>query len=101
MKQATERQHQGEAAARRRETRRYGFRPAFFDFATQRLYLSRFADGRLAPVHLLDGLPDEAVVDRAASGRVLTPRASLVAGFERDGDFYTREAAAKVLAGLL
>ena len=33
-----------------------GFRPAFYDFATQRIYPSRFADGRLAPFHLLDGL---------------------------------------------
>ena len=47
-----------------------GFRPAFYDFATQRIYPSRFADGRLAPCHLLDGLPDEVIADRTASGRV-------------------------------
>jgi hypothetical protein len=32
------------------------------------VYLSRFADGRLAPVHLLDGLPDSVVLARGACG---------------------------------
>ena len=60
------------------------FRPAFLDFSTMTVYLSRFADGRLAPVHLLDGLP----ADVAA-------KATLVSGFERGGFFYTRRAVAK------
>ncbi len=51
-------------------------------------------------MHLLDGLPDEVVVDRARSGRVLRTRASLVAGFERKGMFYTRKAAARAVAAL-
>lgn len=80
--------------------RDYGFRPAFFDYASQRLYLSRFADGRLAPLHLLEGLPEEVVVDRAPNGRVLSVRASLVSGFERNGLFYTRKAAARAVAAL-
>jgi hypothetical protein len=82
------------------ENRDYGFRPAFFDYASQKLYLSRFADGRLAPLHLAEGLPDEVVVDRAPNGRALATRASLVAGFERNGMFYTRKAAARALAAL-
>ena len=75
-----------------------GFRPAFLDFATLTLYPSRFANGRLAPFHLLDGLPDEVVTDRLASGRVVTAKASLIAGFERGGYFYTRQAAARACA---
>ena len=82
---------------RSQENRGLGFRPAFFDYASQRLYLSRFADGRLAPIHLLDGLPEEVIVDRAPSGRVIAARASIVAGFERNGFFYTRKAAAKAI----
>ena len=78
----------------------FRFRPAFFDFATQKLYLSRFADGRLAPLHLRDGLPEELIVDRAPSGRVIAVRASLVSGFERNGVFYTRKAAARAAAAL-
>ena len=82
------------------ENRDYGFRPAFFDYASQTVYLSRFADGKLAPMHILDGLPEEVVVDRTPTGRVLRTRASLVAGFERNGMFYTRKAAARAVAAL-
>ena len=85
---------------RSEENAHAAFRPAFFDFASQRLYLSRFADGREAPMHLLDGLPEEVIVDRACSGRVIAVRASLVAGFERDGCFYTRKAAARAVAAM-
>ena len=72
-----------------------GFRPAFYDFATQKIYPSRFADGRLAPFHLLDGLPDEVIADRAPNGRVVSAKATLLSGFVRDGFFYTRSAAAR------
>jgi hypothetical protein len=75
-----------------------GFRPAFFDPSTFAIHLSRFADGRLAPVHLLDGLPDEVVVDRSASGRAVAAKACLIPGFERDGFFYTRESTARACA---
>ena len=74
-----------------------GFRPAFFDFCTQRIYLSCFRNGMPAPVHLLDGLPDEVVIDRTEDGRVLGTRATLIAGFVRNGYFYTRSAAARAV----
>ena len=74
-----------------------GFRPAFFDYATHTIYPSRFRDGRLAPFHLLEGLPDAAVAIRSPDGRVIAAKATLVAGFERKGFFYTRSAAAKAV----
>lgn len=74
-----------------------GFHAAFLDCATMTIYLSRFRDGRLAPMHLLDGLPEEVVVDRAASGRVVAAKATLVCGFERNGFFYTRSSAARAV----
>jgi hypothetical protein len=80
---------------RSQENAGLGFNAAFLDFDTMTIYLSRFRDGRRAPMHLLDGLPDEVVVDRAASGRVVAAKATLVSGFERDGFFYTRSAAAR------
>ena len=83
---------------RSEENRGLGFRPAFLDFATQTIYPSRFADGRLAPFHLLDGLPDEVIVDRTPSGRVLAAKATLISGFVRNGFFYTRTAAARAVA---
>ena len=75
--------------------RHLGFRPAFLDVATMAIHESRFADGRLAPFHLLDGLPDEAVVRRSPLGRVLAAKSTLVSGFVRNGFFYTRAAAAR------
>lgn len=75
-----------------------GFRPAFLDVATCTIYPSRFADGRPAPFHLLDGLPDAVVTDRLPSGRVVAAKATVISGFERDGFFYTRTAAARAVA---
>jgi hypothetical protein len=75
-----------------------GFRPAFLDFETQTIYECRFANGLPAPFHVLDGLPDEVVVDRTASGRVVAAKATLISGFVRNGFFYTRTAAARAAA---
>jgi len=75
--------------------RRLGFRPAFLDTATMRIHSSCFAGGAPAPFHLIDGLPPEAVVERAANGRVLRAKATLISGFERGGFFYTRTATAR------
>jgi hypothetical protein len=80
------------------ENCRFGFRPAFLDFATQVIHESRFANGRLAPFHLLEGLPEDVILERAPSGRVLAAKASLITGFVRNGYFYTRRAAARALA---
>lgn len=70
-----------------------GFRPAFYDYATGAVYLSRGADGWLSSEHVLDGLPDEAVAVRSDCGRVIAAKATLLAGFERRGYFYTQPAA--------
>jgi hypothetical protein len=72
------------------ENRGAGFQPAFLDRRTGLVYLSQFPDGSPAPVHLLDGLPPQLVVQRTASGRVAAVRDSVVAGFVRDGRFLTR-----------
>jgi hypothetical protein len=80
---------------RSQENRALGFRPAFMDSETFAVYPSRFADGRPAPFHLLDGLPAEVVLTRTSSGRVATVKSTLVSGFTLDGEFYTRDAAAR------
>ena len=88
------RQHRGTGGVSRGNSS-LGFRPAFFDYATHTIFASRFRDGRPAPFHLLEGLPDAAVAIRAPDGRVVAAKATLVAGFERNGFFYTRSAAAR------
>jgi hypothetical protein len=71
-----------------------GFLPAFRDLETGRVELSRRDDGVVAPIHLLDGLPEEWVVTHSAAGGVSAVKATVVAGFLREGRFYTREEAA-------
>ena len=93
-----ENQVHAETGGRSEDTCGLGFKPAFLDFATQKVYPCRFANGMPAPFHLLDGLPDEVVVDRAPSGRVVCAKATLISGFVRNGFFYTRTAAAKAAA---
>lgn len=74
-----------------------GFLPAFADMHTGATHLSCFADGRPAPVHLLDGLPSDWVVARSPDGRVTAVKDAVVAGFVREGRFYTREQAAEAM----
>jgi hypothetical protein len=74
-----------------------GFVPAFFDEAQGRTYRSRFANGTPAPIHLLDGLPEELVLERSPAGAVKAVKRSLISGFLRDGCFYTREEAAALV----
>jgi hypothetical protein len=81
------------------ENQAFDFVPAFRDGSTGRIYLSRFSDGRIAPMHLLDGLPPELVVQRTNSGRVTAVRSSVTAGFVKAGQFYTRAQAANALTG--
>ena len=76
-----------------------GFRPAYFNESTCETVLSRFADGRLAPIHVLEGLPESWVAMRDEQGAALEVCPEVVAGFMRDGVFYTRKAAAAALSG--
>lgn len=78
--------------------RHRGFAPAFLDTATGTVYPARYADGRPAPIHLLEGLPPEVVVGRTATGQVAAVRESMIAGFVRGDRFYTREQAAAAVA---
>jgi hypothetical protein len=74
-----------------------GFRPAFLDKNTGAVYAACFADGRPAPFHLLDGLPPALILSRDADGRVASVRPGVVSGFSRQGRFYSREQAARVV----
>lgn len=76
-----------------------GFVPGYLDTETGVAVVSRFADGRPAPIHVLDGLPEGWVRCRNASGQVAMARSGVIAGFIRGGCFYTREEAARMLKG--
>lgn len=79
------------------ENRSSGFLPAFCDMESGIVQPARFSNGTLAPMHLLDGLPDDWVKERDLSGRVAAIKDSIIAGFLREGRFYTREQAADAI----
>ncbi len=68
-----------------------GYLPAFKDTVTGEIQISLFADGRLAPIHVLDGLPKEWVVKQDGEQHPTKVKDSVVAGFVRNGIFFTRE----------
>jgi hypothetical protein len=76
------------------ENRALGFAPAFLDTQTGAVYRACFADGRPAPMHLLEGLPPALVVARDAAGRATAIHPAVTAGFVRGERFYTRDQAA-------
>ena len=81
------------------DNRGSGFVPAFLNRDTGETLPSAFADGRMATVHVLDGLPESVIVRRNRTGKVTAVRGNIVAGFLRDNRFYTREQAADYMAG--
>ena len=75
----------------------FDFLPAFQDIRSGCSMVSRFADGRHAPVHILDGLPDEWIEARKPNGQVVRACPQIISGFLRDGRFYTREEASQAI----
>jgi hypothetical protein len=80
------------------ENRHLGFVPAFMDCETGKVYQSTFADGRPAPLHVLDGLPDVLVLARDRQGRPSHVLGTVISGFTLDKRFYTRDQAAAQVA---
>ncbi len=81
-----------------RNNRASGFTPGYLNTCSGERVPSRFADGSLAPVHVLDGLPESWIAERNPDGRVTRTRPGIIAGFLRDGRFFTREQAARLAA---
>jgi hypothetical protein len=79
------------------ENNGHGFIPAFFDTAKGEIHLARFVDGRLAPMHILEGLPKDLITLEDATGRVTATVPTLIAGFVHQQRFYTREQAAALM----
>ena len=76
-----------------------GFLPAFLDEATGAVYRSCYADGTPAPFHILEGLPSALCVVSGARGSARQIRDTVIAGFVKEHTFYTREEAARAVAG--
>ena len=75
--------------------RTLGFIPAFYDKKSGRAEISRYFDGRPAPIHLMEGLPEEWAADHDAQGRITSLIPTIISGFVRGTDFFTRDQAAE------
>lgn len=82
-----------------RNNRRQGFEPAFMDTRTGQVYRSMFADGRPAPIHVHEGLPEELLHAIATDIQSAAPHPRVVSGFTRNKCFFTRQQAAEALSG--
>lgn len=70
------------------------FMPAFKDENTGQIEISRFQNGQIAPCHILDGLPDNWILQRDPEGRVVKIKNTVISGFVQLGRFFTRQEAA-------
>ena len=74
-----------------------GFRPAFCDSETGRVEITRLLNSDPAPMHSIAGLPEGWVVERDADAKPIAIKHTVIAGFIRDGWFYTRSQAAEAV----
>ena len=70
------------------------FIPAFRNEQTGEVALARFADGRIAPMHLIINLPEAWATAHNARGQISAVLDCVVAGFVHNGQFFTRAEAA-------
>jgi hypothetical protein len=67
----------------------FGFFPAFRDIMTGRTHLATNADGTIASMHVLDGLPREWADEFDTTGQIISLRDGIMAGFMRGDSFFT------------
>ena len=67
----------------------------FLDTATGHAYRSCFADGRSAPVHVLDGLPANLLTLGGEPDGCPSTKGTVISGFVLEGRFYSRDEAAR------
>ena len=72
------------------------FKPAFLDKTTGRIEIPKLRDGMDAPMHIISWLPAEWATCLDEEGSVQELKSGVIAGFERDGCFFTRDEAAEL-----
>lgn len=68
-----------------------GFIPAFRDLSTNETHLSITPEGRVSPIHLIDGLPLDWVTEWDLEGYPKSLKSGIIAGFFRGENFFTLE----------
>ena len=73
-----------------------GFQPAFLNKQTGQVELSRLKNGQPAAMHLISYLPGDWAESTDHHGCITQLNANVIAGFCRDGIFYTRAEVAEL-----
>lgn len=79
-----------------RNNRASGFTPAFLDKKTGVIEIARLKNGQPSPTHIISWLPSSWAGRLASDGSVESLKPGIIAGFVRDGVFYTREQTAEL-----
>ena len=79
-----------------RNNRASGFTPAFLDKKTGVIEIARLENGQPSPTHIISWLPSSWASKLASDGSVESLKPGVIAGFVRDGVFYTREQTAEL-----
>ena len=75
-----------------------GFVPAFKNSECGEVVVSCFRDGRTAPFHMIDGLPEHWIAEWDQHGKAVEIKSTVISGFVRLGEFFTRQEAAEAVA---
>jgi hypothetical protein len=86
----------GGTAGVSRNNRTSGFTPAFLDKKTGLIEIAKLKNGQPSPMHIISWLPRKWASRLAADGTVECLKPGIIAGFVRDGVFYTREQTAEL-----
>lgn len=86
----------GTTAGVSRNNSEAGYIPAFLDKKTGLIEISRLKNGCPSSIHIISWLPKKWASSLASDGSVQSLRLGIIAGFVRDGIFYTREEAAEL-----
>ena len=79
-----------------RNSRASGFAPAFLDKKTGLIEIARLENGQPSPTHIIRWLPSSWAGSLASDGSVKSLKPGIIAGFVRDGVFFTREQTAEL-----
>ncbi len=77
---------------------RHGFAPAYLNLQTGTMVHSTFSNGVEAPVHLLEGLPEDWLDSTTPAGSQPALKEGVIPGYIRDQSFFTREQACAIAA---
>lgn len=76
------------------------FIPAFYDALSHTVFLSCYKSGQLAPIHVLEGIPDNIIKNRTLTNNRGESKNSLIIGFIFKNKFLTRKQAINTLSTL-